>query len=209
MGGGFQTRPRVTAPGEQRSYSHPQRPDMPFTPFHIGPALAVKAAVPRYFNIPVFAFTQVAIDSGVLVGLALRGDLSYHEVLHTLVGGTVAAGVALSLLRPLIQPGARLWNKLAGAQPGSLAYMETRIPLPAAVISALAGGWSHVLLDAATHSNIAPFAPLAGGNPLFGLLSPLQAIALCLLLGAIGGGMLALRRRNNREARSGYAGRRR
>lgn len=181
---------------------------MPFTPFHMGPALLVKAAIPRYFNIPVFAFTQVAIDSEVLVGLALRGDLSYHEILHTMAGGTLAAVAAMALLRPVIQPGARLWNRLAKAQPGGLTYMEPRIPLPAAVISALAGGWSHVLLDAATHSNIAPFAPLAGGNPLFGLLSPFQAIALCLLLGAIGGGMLALRNRNNRETRSNYAGRR-
>lgn len=120
--------------------------------------------------------------------------MSYHEILHTLAGGTLAAGVALALLRPVIQPGARRWNRLAKAPPGSLAYMEPRILLPAAALSALAGGWSHVLLDAATHSNIAPFAPLAGGNPLFGLLTPFQAIALCLLLGAVGGGMLARRR---------------
>ena len=175
---------------------------MPFTPFHMGPALVVKAAIPRYFNIPVFAFTQVAIDSEVLVGLPFRGDLTYHVVLHTLAGGTLVAVVAVLLLRPFIQPGARLWNYLIAAKPGSFLHLEPRVPLLAAIISGLAGGWSHVLLDAATHSDIAPFAPLVGGNPLFGLLSPLQAIALCLLLWAIGGGwILTLSYRRRRHAR--------
>ena len=54
---------------------------MPFTPFHMGFALVAKAAVSRYFSIPVFAFTQVIIDAEVLVGLALVGDLSNHAVL--------------------------------------------------------------------------------------------------------------------------------
>ena len=56
---------------------------MPLAPFHMGPALVVKAATRRCFSIPVFAFTQVGIDSEVLVGLACRGDLTNHTVLYT------------------------------------------------------------------------------------------------------------------------------
>ena len=163
---------------------------MPFTPFHMGPALVVKAATRRYFNIPVFAFTQVVIDSEVLFGLAFRGDLSNHTVLHTIAGGTFVAIIAVLLLRPVIQPGARLWNYLVAAKPGSFLHMETRVPLWAAIISALTGGLSHVILDATTHSDIAPFAPLTYDNPLFDLLSPWQAIAICLVLGAVGGGCI-------------------
>ena len=81
---------------------------MPFTPFHMGPALAVKAVCGRHFSIPIFAFTQVAIDSEVLVGYSFRRDLSYHKVMHTIAGGTAAAIVALALLNPVIRPGARL-----------------------------------------------------------------------------------------------------
>ena len=129
---------------------------MPFTPFHMGPALAVKAATRRYFNVPVFAFTQVGIDSEVLIGLPFREDLTNHAVLHTLGGGALIAIIAILLLRPVIQPGARLWNHLAGVKPDSFMYMETRVPRSAAVISAVIGSGSHVLLDAMSHPDMTP-----------------------------------------------------
>ena len=172
---------------------------MPFTPFHMGFALAAKAAARRYFSIPVFAFTQVAIDAEVLVGFIFPGDLTNHAVLHTLGGGALVTVLAVLLVRPIIQPGARLWNHLTKARPGSLLHMAPRVGWPAAVVSALAGSASHVALDAATHSDIRPFAPLAGVNPLFGLISPTQAMLLCILLWIIGGGaILALTYRRRR-----------
>ena len=133
---------------------------MPFTPFHMGFALVAKAAVSRYFSIPVFAFTQVIIDAEVLIGLALVGDLSNHAVLHNFAAAVLVALLAVLLRRPVIQPGARLWNHLARARTGSFLHMATRVSLPATVVSALFGGVSHVLLDATTHSDMAPFAPL-------------------------------------------------
>ena len=96
---------------------------MPFTPFHMGPALVVKAVCGRHFSIPIFAFTQVAIDSEVLVGYSFRRDLSYHKVMHTIAGGTAAAILALALLNPVIRPGARLWNRLTGARAESIWYL--------------------------------------------------------------------------------------
>ena len=175
---------------------------MPFTPFHMGPALAVKAATRRYFNVPVFAFTQVGIDSEVLIGLPFRGDLTNHAVLHTLGGGALIAIIAILLLRPVIQPGARLWNHLAGVKPDSFMYMETRVPRSAAVISAVIGSGSHVLLDAMSHPDMTPFAPLAWGNPFSGALTSVQVTVLCLALWAAGGGAILafayLRRRRGR-----------
>ena len=70
---------------------------MPFTPFHIEPALAAKAVLGRHFSTPVYGFTQVAIDSEVLVGYPLRGDLSFHKLLHTFAGATA---LTLLLLGP-------------------------------------------------------------------------------------------------------------
>jgi hypothetical protein len=46
---------------------------MPFTPFHMGPGLAVKAVFGRYFSLMVFGFSQVAIDIEPLVRI-IRGD---------------------------------------------------------------------------------------------------------------------------------------
>ncbi len=174
---------------------------MPFTPFHMGPALAVKAVCGRHFSIPIFAFTQVAIDSEVLVGYSFRRDLSYHKVMHTIAGGTAAAILALALLNPVIRPGARLWNRLTGARAESIWYMEPRVSVLAAIVSASGGAWSHVLLDAPTHSHMEPMAPMARGNPFDGLVSHRRTIAWCIGLAAVGcGGMLV---RSHLAKRSG------
>ena len=175
---------------------------MPFTPFHMGPALAVKAVCGRHFSIPVYAFTQVAIDSEVLVGFPFRRDLSYHKVMHTIAGGTAAAILALALLRPVIGPGARWWNRLTGARAESIWYLEPRVSVLAAIVSAFGGAWSHVLLDAPTHSHMEPMAPMARGNPLNGLVSHRRTIAWCIGLAAIGcGGMLVRSHLGKRSGR--------
>ncbi len=90
---------------------------MPFTPFHMGPALAAKAVLGRHFSIPVYGFTQVAIDSEVLAGYPLRGDLSFHKLMHTFAGATAVAAVTLLLLRPVIGPGMSWWNRSTKAAP--------------------------------------------------------------------------------------------
>lgn len=43
---------------------------MPFTPFHLGPAAALKIVLPTSFSFTVFGFTQVLID---IEPLAMRG----------------------------------------------------------------------------------------------------------------------------------------
>ncbi len=110
---------------------------MPFTPFHMGPALVAKAVLGRNFSIPVYAFTQVAIDAEVLAGFAFRGDLSFHKVMHTIAGGTAAAVLAMAALRPVIRPGARWWNRITGAGPGSIWYIATGLAFRCGLVSIL------------------------------------------------------------------------
>ncbi len=166
---------------------------MPFTPFHMGPALAVKAAAPRYFSLPVFWVTQVAIDTEVLVGYYTGGDLSNHAVLHTFGGATLAALLIVLLLRPVLQPLFRLWNYMAGAKPNTILYMKTPVSWWVALGSVLAGGWSHALLDAMVHSSITPFAPWNDTNGFFDEVWTLTMVPLCVISGAIGGGILVWR----------------
>jgi hypothetical protein len=89
---------------------------MPFTPFHMGPALAAKAVLGRHFSIPVYGFTQVAIDSEVLAGYPFRGDLSFHKLMHTFAGATAAAALTL-FLRPALARGMKWWNGSTKAAP--------------------------------------------------------------------------------------------
>ena len=163
---------------------------MPFTPFHMGPALIVKSVVPRYFSLPIFWITQVAIDSEVLVGYYVIGNLSNHTVLHTFGGATLVAVVILLLRRPVFQPLFRLWNYMVRTKLNTIWHIETPVPWLASLLSALAGGWSHALLDAMVHRNITPFAPLSDANWFFGSIWTLAMVPLCVVSGAIGGGVL-------------------
>jgi hypothetical protein len=58
---------------------------MPFTPLHIGPGIAVKSVMPRYFSIITFGLTQIMIDIEVLVYI-LQGKTVYLLVRKGLRG---------------------------------------------------------------------------------------------------------------------------
>ena len=143
---------------------------MPFTPFHMGPALVVKSIAHRHFSRPVFGVTQVGVDPAALAGHAVTGDLSNHAVPHTLGGATLVAGLVagliLLLLRPAPDPPFRWWSRLLGARSGSVWRRGAPVPWRAARPSAPLGGWSHVLLDAAIHPELTPLAPFGNANPL-------------------------------------------
>ncbi len=55
---------------------------MPITPFHLGPGLLIKTAVPKGFSLSAFASVQVAIDIEVIVNVA-RGHDPLHGFFHT------------------------------------------------------------------------------------------------------------------------------
>lgn len=170
---------------------------MPFTPFHMGPGLAAKAVLGRHFSIPIYGFTQVAIDSEVLAGYPFRRDLSFHKIMHTFAGATAVATLTLFLSRPAILPLMRWWNRSVRAAPGSKWHMEPRLSPVAAVLSAFVGAWGHVLLDAPTHSHMEPLAPVRRGNPLNGMASQRQVMVWCVGLAAIGG--VAILARSHRK----------
>ena len=66
---------------------------MPFTSFHMRPALAAKAVLGRHFSIRIYGFTQVAMDAEALAAFPFRRDLAFHRVMHTFAGATAAAAL--------------------------------------------------------------------------------------------------------------------
>ena len=158
----------------------------------MGPALAAKAVGPRYFSFLIFGVTQVVIDSEAAFYL-LRDDWPYHRFLHTYVGATLVAVLAVVVGRPLLERALRVWNRLIRAERESLLWIEPRVPLVAAVSGALIGGYSHVLLDSFLYSDMRPLAPLSDGNAALNALSTLEVYALCLALGMLGGAALTTR----------------
>lgn len=158
----------------------------------MGPALAAKAVAPGHFSFLVFGITQVVIDAEAAFYL-LTDDPPYHRFLHTYLGATIVALLAVVVGRPLLEYALRLCNRLVRADRESLLWIEPRVPLVAAVSGALIGGYSHVLLDSFLYTDIHPISPLSDSNAALNALSSLEVYALCLALGLVGAIALAAR----------------
>ncbi len=165
--------------------------DMPLTPIHMGPALAAKAVAPNHFSILTFGLTQVVIDSEVAFHI-LMGNMPLHQHLHTYLGATIVAVLAVLLGRPLLELAISLWNRLAAPSRESALWIEPRIPLLAAITGAVTGSYSQVLLDSVMHSDLRPFTPWSDANGLLGVMSGANLVSICLALGALGATALAI-----------------
>jgi hypothetical protein len=58
---------------------------MPFTPFHLGPAIAVGLPMRKYFHAPTFIVGNLVLDIEPLLVLVLGVRYPLHGYLHTLV----------------------------------------------------------------------------------------------------------------------------
>lgn len=160
---------------------------MPFTPFHFGPGLLLKAALPNHFSLSVFALANVAMDVEPLLHM-LRGDAVLHGVTHTLPGAAVI-GIATALLgRKLIPP---LWNWVGRVR--QVATNSVRITAVQAWLGALSGTFSHCLLDAVMHADMSPFAPFSAANPWLKISWTEHVYLFCVVAGMLGLLLMLLR----------------
>ena len=169
---------------------------MPFTPFHMGPGVAIKALLHGSFSLTVFGWTQILIDLQPLFVL-LRGTGKLHGLSHTYLGAAALALLAALSGKFLAERGLAI---LAASVPR--APRVPRISWPVAFASAFIGAVMHIVLDSIMHADMRPWYPLTNANGLLGTLSYAQLHQLCLfsgLLGALayGGGVLWLVRRNS------------
>ena len=140
---------------------------MPVTPFHLGPAVIIKAACPRWFSLGVFTIVQAALDVEPTWNMA-AGSYPVHGGLHTLPGALVLSAAVIVPARHVV---ARFFP----------------VSWTAAVAGALVGGSSHVLLDAVIHPDVVPFAPWLAGNALFVAGSFVWMHVGCAAAGLLGG----------------------
>lgn len=174
---------------------------MPFTPFHLGPGLAIKAVAGRHFSFLTFGLAQVAMDIEPLVGL-VRGAERLHGPSHTYLAALGIAG-AVALLTPWLgRPVLRRWNReIAWARLSWLRVSEdfTRLSV---IVGAVLGTVSHVLLDSLLYADMSPLAPWSSANPWLGLISGVTVEQGCLVAGLVGlSGWLAVAWLRGRRAR--------
>ena len=160
---------------------------MPYTPFHFGPGLLLKAALPERFSFLAFATTQVVIDLESWYYLT-NGEPHPHRIMHTFVVGSLA-GLATAVLVWAIALGVRrLLDRRADqlAIGKTLPVFRSEVTLAGAALGGLLGGLSHALLDGVMHHDIQPLLPFTTANPLEGLIEWNALHSLCIVAGVIG-----------------------
>ena len=148
---------------------------MPFTPFHMGPGMLLKALLQGSFSLMVFGWAQILMDIQPLV-VMLTGEGHLHGFSHTYVGAT------------LIGLAAALTGKYAAEWGLRIIREERFLPLrwPVTVVSALIGAYSHVVIDSIMHADMEPFAPWSSANDLLSLL-PIDVLHwVCIGSGVVG-----------------------
>ncbi len=151
---------------------------MPFTPYHMGPGLLIKAAFQGSFSLIVFGWAQILMDIQPLIVL-LTGEGYLHGFSHTFVGCALISVVAAVSGKYLGELGLRLLTN-------SLAWPTADISWRVSFISAFVGGFSHVLLDSIMHEDVQPFFPFIQDNVFLGLLSVNALHELCIYSGISG-----------------------
>ena len=148
---------------------------MPFTLFHLGPALLMGFILRGYLDLPTFIVASVLVDLEPLAVMVFGLPGPLHGFFHSFLGASVAAvllAVVMSRVREFLEP-VYVFLRLEG---------DRRF-----LVAALLGTWSHVLLDAPLYGEMRPFYPF-GGNPFLGvdLYLGLGAYRFCLLSGVVG-----------------------
>ncbi|WP_114578795.1 hypothetical protein [Saliphagus sp. LR7] len=152
---------------------------MPLTPYHLGIGIFLGVALFRWLDFPTLCIGTMIVD---LRAIAIyfgpfAGNL--HGPLHTMLGGTLLAGVfavAMFKTKPI-------WNRIGA--PFGLAQKPTLYHIAA---GSLVGIYSHLILDAIMHADMQPFYPLSG-NPLLGLMYLSEVYIICVA-GFLFGGLL-------------------
>jgi len=146
---------------------------MPFTPFHLGPALVFGLLLRRKLHVPTMLVASVAVDIEPLLVIVLRLDYPLHGYLHTLLAAGLYGlllGWIMAGLEGVFGPLYRVLHLEESAPTGRKPFL----------LAGVAGTASHVLLDSPLYSDIQPFYPL-GGNSLFNPSLTFEIYAFCAM----------------------------
>jgi len=150
---------------------------VPFTPFHLGPALAVGLPLRRHLHAPTFVLANVIVDVEPLMAL-LAGGGPLHGFFHTFLGAAVMALILAAVMVML--------EELLSDFFKALRLEEGRLRPTAYLAAAISGTWLHVLLDATMYPDVRPFWP-STYNPFYhpaALTVPVYAF--CVLTAILG-----------------------
>jgi hypothetical protein len=153
---------------------------MPFTPFHMGAGIAIKAILQSSFSLMIFGWTQIVMDIQPLIVL-ITGQGQLHGFSHTYLGAILLAIFSALSGKYLSQFGLQILGLTKG-QPIKILWRVC-------FLSAFLGSFSHVFLDSIMHTDVEPFYPIKLANPFHGIITVTLLHKLCLYFG-LGGAVI-------------------
>jgi len=129
---------------------------MPFTPFHLGPALLLGLIFFSYVDFPTFLIANMIIDIEPFVVLTMNLGYPLHGILHSFMGGTLTGfllAMMMKKVRGFLTPVLRFFK------------LEQKVSLEHILLASFSGIYLHIILDSPLYSEMRPFFPL-DINPL-------------------------------------------
>ena len=151
---------------------------MPFTPFHLGPALGFGLPLRKYLHVPTFLVANILVDVEPFLVLSLGLDYPLHGYLHTFIVAFIL-GLALGYAMFLLERISRSLYKTLLLESNATAKLKSFI------VAGVLGTMLHVLFDSPLYDDIKPFYPLAT-NPLYTSVSSLEVYSFCVWMGILG-----------------------
>ncbi|MBP2030214.1 hypothetical protein J2755_001148 [Methanohalophilus levihalophilus] len=142
---------------------------MPFTPFHLGPALLLGEVFEKRVNMAAIMLGSIIVDARASYCF-FTGCQPIHGPLHTYLGATFLAFLVVIGI---------YGERYSLEKVTSRLRMKQDYSLYSIIFGALIGTWSHVLLDSFLYTDIVPFWPMAL-NPFYGLLISSAVYSLCI-----------------------------
>ena len=144
---------------------------MPFTPFHLGPALLIGLLFFPFIDIIIICIASVIIDIEPAYYLFVLNKGPVHGIFHTYLMATVVAVILSIILYPIRVYYLRILSIFGLKQETSFRKM---------LVSSLIGTYSHVFLDMFLYPEMNPLYPLRG-NPFLYALSPITVYGICVI----------------------------
>lgn len=161
-----------------RSYSLKMGEGMPFTPFHLGPAIGLGLPLRKYLHAPTFILASVIVDVEPFLVFLFGLRYPLHGYLHTFFlafFAGLALGYTMFLLEKFLHPLYQVF----------LLEPSDKLNLKSFMLTGALGTLLHVLLDSPLYSDIRPFYPLAI-NPVYNPTLSSEVYSICVYMGIFG-----------------------
>ena len=151
---------------------------MPFTPFHLGPAIGFGLPLRKHLHVPTFLVANVIVDVEPLLVLVLGLNYPLHGYLHTFIFASLtglALGYVMFSVDRFLYPFYKALNLVGEGNQSLKKFMVT----------AVSGTIFHVLLYVPLYSDIKPLYPIIQ-NPFYNPNLSLGVYTFCVFMGVVG-----------------------